>query len=136
MVKVASLEKGIEVAAIAASMSSRDKHKTGAIITDRNNNVLSIGCNSVKTHPLQYYYANLSGEKDKIYLHAEISSIIKLKDTSRLPYRIYITRILANGKLSIAKPCPVCLAAIMETGIKEIVYTDKLGNIERILTNV
>jgi len=31
-----------------------------------------------------------------------------------------------------SKPCPICLAAIIEVGIKEIIYTDSNGIIRRI----
>jgi len=132
MTKVSSLSKGIEAARLVASFSDRHKHKMGSVITDKNNNIISMGCNSTKSHPIQYHYAKHINNK-KIYLHAEISSIIKLNNKqSSKPYRLFVTRLLANGNISMSKPCPICLAAIIEVGIKEIIYTDSNGIIRRI----
>ena len=50
------------------------------MIYDRKGNVLSIGQNSyIKSHPLQAEHAKLTGNEDKIFLHAEIHAIVKLK---------------------------------------------------------
>ncbi len=54
MTKISSLSKGIEAARLVASFSDRHKHKMGSVITDKNNNIISMGCNSTKSHPIQY----------------------------------------------------------------------------------
>lgn len=88
------------------------KQNITAIIYDRKGNVLSIGKNSyVKTHPLQAHYAQRVGLGKKIYLHAEINAIIKLRQPEKA-YKMLIIRTLANGTYGCAKPCPICTEAI------------------------
>lgn len=74
--------------------------------------MLSIGKNSyVKTHPLQAHYAKRVGLEKKIFLHAEINAIIKLRQPDKA-YKMVVMRILANGDYGCAKPCKVCSEAI------------------------
>ena len=94
-----------------------------AIIYDRKGRVISMGKNSyIKTHPLQAKLANEVGLSDKIYLHAEIDALVKLKNWDRA-HKIVITRTGKNGDSLLAKPCPVCERAIKLAGIKEIQHT-------------
>ena len=94
-----------------------------AIIYDKRGHVLSIGQNSyIKTHPYQKKIANRVGYPDKIYLHAEISAIIRCKDLKKA-HSIFISRYNENGDPMNAKPCIVCQEAIKLAGIKNIRYT-------------
>ena len=94
-----------------------------AIIYDRKGRVISMGKNSyIKTHPLQAKLANEVGLRDKIFLHAEIDALVKLKNWDKA-HKIVITRTGKNGDLLLAKPCPVCERAIKLAGIKEIQHT-------------
>lgn len=84
-----------------------------------------MGKNSyVKTHRIQAEYAEKAGLEHKIYLHAEIDAIIKLKhsDLDRA-HRIFIFRHHSDGTPAKAKPCPICLYAIQQTKIKVIDHT-------------
>lgn len=99
--------------------------RVAAIVTDKRGTILSEGINSYeKTHPLQAQFAlKTKKHKERVFLHAEISALVKNK-TDRA-YRIYVARTHRNNNYALAKPCPVCTLAIKEAGIKEIVYTDK-----------
>lgn len=99
------------------------KQDITAIIYDKKGRPLSIGKNSyVKTHTYQANLANKLGLQHKIYLHAEIEAILRLKRTDR-PYRIMIARLNASGEEMTAKPCPICAHALALAGIKKIDHT-------------
>jgi tRNA(Arg) A34 adenosine deaminase TadA len=119
VVRVTSVEDGLELALNVARLSNHNT-RVGCVITDRHNHVLSIATNQYKTHPIQYRYAARAGEPKKIYLHAEISGIIKAGEGAR---KIYIARVGERGLPRFAAPCPICQLAIEEAGIKEIYHT-------------
>ena len=94
-----------------------------ALIYDKKGRLLTMGKNSyVKTHPLQAKFANQVGLEHKIYLHAEIDALVKLKDWSKA-HKIVITRLGKTGEPLLAKPCPVCERALKMAGITEIEHT-------------
>jgi len=96
----------------------------------RGNKIVSIGRNRKKSDPLQ---AKFSKNDEAIFLHAEIHAIknalreIKvdeLQDTT-----LYVCRVkqpLTHTDpfvWALAKPCEGCERAILEFGIKEVIYT-------------
>lgn len=84
---------------------------------------MSVGRNSyVKTHPLQAEAAKAVGESSKVFLHAEVAAIVKLKDWSRA-YRIVVTRFDASGSPVCARPCKVCQRVIKQAGIELVEHT-------------
>jgi tRNA(Arg) A34 adenosine deaminase TadA len=108
------------------------KYHMGAVAISKTGHILSYGFNSYsKTHPLQYKHSCLSNDRHgRIYLHAEISAIVKAKkeiDT------LIVTRMLKDNSFAIAKPCPICQSAIREAGIRKVYYTNYNG--ELILLN-
>jgi deoxycytidylate deaminase len=99
------------------------KFSVTAIIYDKRGRVLSIGKNHyLKSHPIQGYHAEKVGLPEKIYLHAEISAIVKCQDLSKA-HTIVVTRVSKQGKFRMAKPCPVCQSALKNTPIKKILYS-------------
>lgn len=83
---------------------------------------MSIGKNSyVKTHPQMKKYAEQVGTPNRIFLHAEIDAIIKCRDLSKA-FKIVVIR-KKNDKTLLAKPCPICMAAIQDAGIKIIEWS-------------
>src|SRR5574343_82654 len=101
----------------------KQKQNITAIIYDRKGHVLSIGKNSyIKTHPLQAMYANRVGLVHKHFLHAEIHAIVRCKDLSKA-YKIVVTRVNKDGSFGLAKPCAICSAAIIASGIKVVEHT-------------
>ena len=95
-----------------------------ATVYDKRGRKLTEGSNSyTKSHPLQAKFAVQVGLDDKIYLHAEISALSKLKKGQK-PYRIFVERYKENGEPALAKCCKVCEAAVKAHGIKYIEYTN------------
>lgn len=94
-----------------------------AIVYDKRGNVLSMGKNSyVKTHPLQAQYAERAGEPYKVFLHAELAAIIKLRDHQK-PHKMVIFRYLEDGSPAKAMPCKICRQALAKTDIKIVEHT-------------
>lgn len=93
-----------------------------SVITDKKGNILSEGQNSyTKTHPLQAFYANKVDLPDKVFLHAEMSAMVKVRQGD--PYKIYVARVDADGNPMVAAPCPICYTAIQESGIQVVEHT-------------
>ena len=93
--------------------------------------VIGIGCNCNKTHPTQKYYNRFRKYTDDMLpkLHAEISCInsIKSLDVNFSKVKLYIYRIGKDRPFGIARPCPSCMAAIQDLGIRDIYYTTNDG---------
>lgn len=122
--------KNFNKAKTASTFSTFAKHHLGAVIM-YGNSVLSVGWNSNKESPLQKKYNRLRDfDVDRFpnYGHAEIYAIHKLEnmvDCSRLDrskLSIYVWRGKNDTKM-MARPCPACMAALRDFGIKNIYYT-------------
>lgn len=89
---------------------------------DKRGRLLSSGTNfPKKTHPEQARRAAQMGQDYKVFLHAEISALVKIRDG--IPYKITVERYGKRGQPLNARPCPICELAIKEAGIKRIEYT-------------
>jgi len=96
--------------------------KLTATVYDKRGRILSTGINSsIKTHPEQSRLATIAGLPLKVYLHAEIAALIRVRHG--VPYRIVIERYGKMGEPRLAKPCPICELAIQQAGISRIEYT-------------
>jgi deoxycytidylate deaminase len=94
-----------------------------AFAYDRKGRLLSMGRNSyVKTHPLQAKAAREVGEDYKIFLHAEVAALVKIKDWSRV-HRLVVTRYNKDGRPVLAKPCRVCQRVIHLAGVEQVDHT-------------
>ena len=103
---------------------TKKRFSVKATVYDKRGRVLTTGENSYsKTHPLQSRYAVMTGLGDKIFLHAEISALSKLKKHHK-PYRIVVERYLKDDTPACAKPCVVCSAAIQSFNIPIVEYTE------------
>jgi tRNA(Arg) A34 adenosine deaminase TadA len=94
-----------------------------AVITDKRGRVLSEGPNSyTKTHPLQAMYAKKVGNEKAIYLHAEVTALVRCRSTEA--YKMYVARVGKQGEALPACPCVICQAAIEASGIiQSVEYT-------------
>ncbi|MGD9678164.1 MAG: hypothetical protein AB7V16_07345 [Vulcanibacillus sp.] len=96
-------------------------------IVDKKGVIISLGRNSfVKTHTQQYYY-NQKSHPDKIFLHAEIDSLLKYKTDNG--YVMIVCRMTKSGLIKLAKPCEGCMRAIVDSGIKKVYYTNNEGEL-------
>jgi len=105
--------------------------KISAILTDKNNNIISTGFNSSKTHPFQKKFAK---NEMAICLHAEIDAIknalrnISVDEMSKTNlYICRVKRMNRGGKYitGLSKPCQGCMRAIITFGIKNVFYTEE-----------
>lgn len=103
--------------------------------------VIGLGCNCNKTHPTQKYYNRYRKQSDSLLpkLHAEISCINQIKHfgANFAKVKLYIYRIRKDQPFGMARPCPSCMAAIKDLGIRDIYYTTNDGYVhERLENNV
>lgn len=98
--------------------------------------IIGIGCNTNKTHPAQKYYNRFrkpDGEDISMVcvpkLHAEINCLNQIKhlDINFSKVKLYIYRKRNDQPYGMARPCPSCMAAIRDLGIKEIYFTTNDG---------
>lgn len=97
--------------------------------------ILTKSFNSNKTHTIQAKYNKwrYNPDETKKYLpskiHSELSSLQKIKylDIDFSKVHMYIYRETKNGQVAMARPCPSCMAAIQEMGIKHLHYTSDRG---------
>ena len=95
-----------------------------ATVYDKRGRKLTEGTNSyTKTHTLQAKFAVQVGLDDKVFLHAEIAALSRLKSFHK-PYKIVVERYLSDGSTALAKCCKVCEAAVIAHGIKYMEYTN------------
>ena len=109
--------------------SNNMKMKLAACLVLRNE-VISVGFNSDKSHPLQKRFAK---NTDAIFKHAEVDCIIKalkivdeddLKNATLYVYRVKKQNKGDTGWVSgLAEPCPGCQKAIEHFGIKRTVFS-------------
>lgn len=93
-----------------------------SVVVDKRGRILSESANSYsKSHPIQAHFAERVDLPDKIYLHAEIASLIKVRYGE--PYKIFIARVDSEGNPVPGAPCPICELAIKESGVKSVEYT-------------
>lgn len=94
-----------------------------AIAYDKRGRVLAVGKNSyVKTHPLQAKFAEKAGRPGSIYLHAEISCLVKVKNPDKI-HVLAVFRYDKHGQPKNARPCKICREAIKQFGVKNVRYT-------------
>ena len=124
------------LAKIAAANPNPTEKMAAAIVY--RNKIISIGMNSMKSHPMAAKYAK---NNQAIFLHAEVSAIknalreIEVDDFAKCD--IYIARVKKEKPFTkkyvwgLAKPCIGCQRAIREFGLRKVVYTtDEHGTYE------
>ena len=107
----------------------KKRYEILATARDKQGAFLSSATNSyIKSHPLQKHFAQLAGQPNKIYLHAEIYALIRIQEhRANKIHSITIERYDENHRMQDAKPCPICIEATKAFGIKKINYTTKEG---------
>ena len=112
--------------ALQTADSSLSRKKVGAILLNKGK-VVSKGVNQdTKSHPLQARLADIVGLGDKIYLHAEVSALVKCRTDADT---IVVARLGGHDhdELRNAKPCPICQLALQQAGITNIYYSTDEG---------
>ena len=113
-----------------ASISDYKKQHIGCVAVYQGQ-VIGLGCNCNKTHPTQKFYNKYRIKSDNMLpkLHAEISCINQIKhlDINFSKVKLYIYRIRKDQPFGLSRPCPSCMAAIKDLGIRHIYYTTNDG---------
>ena len=110
------------VSLLAAKRSKDPNTQVGACIVDENNIILSTGYNGLPTGCSDDEYSwEREGDDTKYQyvVHAELNTILNATGKSLRGARIYVSLF----------PCNECAKAIIQSGIKEVVYlSDKYAS--------
>jgi deoxycytidylate deaminase len=109
-----------------SELSNFKQHHIGAVAV-YGHKIISSGCNSCKTNPMQKRLNIHRFDADTpATLHAELSCLLPLinrKDIDFSNVSLYIYREYKNKTPAISRPCPSCMALIRELGIRKLYYT-------------
>ena len=112
------------VALLAAERSKDPSTQVGACIVDENNRILSTGYNGFPRGCSDDIFPWNRNEADgetkyPFVVHAELNAILNTRGKSLVGSRVYVGLF----------PCHECAKAIIQSGIKEVVYlSDKYKN--------
>lgn len=101
-------------AACRVAMESMERTRHGCIIV-KSGAVQSKGTNTYRNQP------GIIQEIEALSVHAEINAIKRGSDLRGAV--AYIARVNNDGEKRQSRPCPDCLKALKNAGIKRIVYT-------------
>ena len=119
-----------------ATANPHPAEKLAAAVVFRNR-IVSVGLNSMKSHPMAAKYGK---NEHAIFLHAEVAAIknalreIEVDQLSKCD--LYIARVKKEQPFArtvvwgLAKPCVGCQRAIAEFGLKRVIYTCDSGQYE------
>lgn len=108
------------VAFLAAGRSKDPNTQVGACIVSGSNKILSIGYNGMPTGCSDDDFPWEKGEKDPYFgkylytTHGELNAILNYRGGSLEGAKIYVTLF----------PCNECAKAIIQSGIKTVIYAD------------
>lgn len=94
----------------------------------KGNYVVAKGVNKIKTHTRQLIH-----NKKHLFIapapriHAEIDALIASRFNDLTGCEVFVYREMADGTLANCRPCPACMGAMIEAGIKHIYYTTEQG---------
>jgi len=126
--------KFFNMAKAASELSTFVRVHIGAVVVLKNE-VIAVGQNVKKSHPLQSKWASICNRRESIWLHAEMHCLTKLINTryDLSNARIYIFRHDKKGQKALSRPCEICMTALRHYGINQILYTIKDGYAEEFL---
>jgi tRNA(Arg) A34 adenosine deaminase TadA len=115
--------------AVRVAQNSTYRWQHGAVVA-KGNKVLGSAPNKFRNFPF-VDEKNVSDHAER----ATLRELLKVRDDLR-GCTIYIARINNRGNTMMSRPCINCMKAIIDAGIKEIVYTNELGtySVEQIRT--
>lgn len=115
--------------AYSVALNSTMRHKVGCVLLSKNKQVIATGFNSSNLVRKQVSASHRANASPLTTCHAEIHALIQAKKPA---YRAVVIRVLADGSVSMAKPCKICHGALVRAGIKQVVYSDFDGLIQTI----
>lgn len=100
-----------------------NKHRITAIVRNKRGRILGVGQNSYTvTHPLMAKASKAVQSPHRIYLHAEVAALLKVKDWSQA-FSMEVFRYTKDNQPALSKPCACCQWILAQTGIKKIYHT-------------
>jgi deoxycytidylate deaminase len=106
-----------------------------SFIMDRNR-IISIGMNSIKTHPknLKYNYVNKNKENisEIVGTHSELNAVIKLGEEDCSKLTLINTRINRNNLLDNSAPCHGCSDMIHHLNFKNVYFSNVKGAFDKL----
>lgn len=138
-------KKYFKLAKNASKFSDYNKKNIhiGSVLVYKNK-IIANGWNTQKTSPIQYQYnkhreiecgtRNFSADDHLPCIHSEMKCLIDTKymDIDWNKVSIFVYR-ESCGKTRMCRPCPSCMKALKDRGIKHIYYTSENGyNYERL----
>lgn len=98
-----------------ARRSPNVRHKTGAVIVNAKDEIVSVGWSHLSERRLTSVYS----------IHAEHHALSRIHSSDRVltNCRIFVATITRHGNLTSGKPCKNCQYLIDKYGITEIIYT-------------
>ena len=111
-----------------ATISDYKKTHVGCVAVYQGQ-VIGLGCNCNKTHPVQKKYNRYRKDLMLPKLHAEISCLNQIRhlNINFTKVKLYIYRIRKDQPYGLSRPCPSCMAAIKDLGIRDVYYTTNDG---------
>lgn len=124
----------------ANSFSDFGRIKIGSVVVDKHM-VIGMGANTLKTAPTQRSYNKFRGDRspDTVHrLHAEMQALVRAtrNKKSLKGAKIFVYRETRDGKLAMCRPCPACMQAIRDAGIRKIYYTTTDGFCQELLVEI
>ena len=121
---------GFVLAREVSKHSDYDRIHIGAVIIKKKR-VLGIGFNQHKTHPKQKklnYFNAARRKKECGFLHAEVNALNHVDNIESCKgATIFVYRETLNGDIGMSRPCPACMKAIKDAGIRTVIYTTPDG---------
>lgn len=118
------LKRLLKIATEHLQISRHQKPMIAVIM--RGKRIIGIGTNKTKTHPQQVRHSLHKKECKSSKLHAEIAAINNTPINMTYGADIYVLRIKrGDGSLGISTPCPACMSACIEAGIRRIYYVEQ-----------
>lgn len=126
--KMFSMARGV------SKLSTFHHQHVGSVVVS-GHKVISTGCNSMKTNPLQHKYNKYRGfddyESSIACQHAEVSALSCLIGKYGVDWEnldIYVYREKKDGSLGCSRPCKACSRLIKDLGIRRVYFIDENGN--------
>lgn len=120
-----------------SKLSPFRKYKIGCILVYKKQ-IIATGYNSYKTHPLQKVYDIERYSEECINahsLHAEMQALLQIRklplDKSKIT--CYTVRVNRRGEYRNSRPCKSCIKALMDFGIRRLIYSTDDGIAEETL---
>lgn len=107
----------LAIALVVSSRSHDRETRHGAVITDIQHRIIGVGYNGYPRHGDDERLPSERPDKYDFMVHAELNAILNCRSSTDLS-AIYIT----------GAPCPCCALAIIQAGIRSVVYGNRSSN--------